>query len=1359
MPTVKPTRLSPPRVLLSSTLHPGADGNLHVGASTIYRFAAPGDALRRTGYAATLLNYQLPALEKIQQLAPDSIIMKHFFTDACIEEARVYRKYKQAFIGFEIDDLFWDLDDANPNKQSIPVDVLQRMRRTVAQSDATIVSTPILAEHVHKSLGIPHASIRIVRNQLPQAFITTAIAVRGNRPARKDTRPRVGWAGGASHPGDLAILTDVVNNTADRIQWVFMGALPPGISPSQVEFHRAVPYSQYSTQLALLDLDLAVAPLMDTPFNSCKSDLRVLEYGACGYPVLTSTSPAFADVPDIASTCTNSAAAWESAIFAALGDTAWQDESAQKLHDWVKAQRVIESQSNLDRWIWAWSDDSKEMFRPGNSDTSPLPAVIVGEPVSAFDLSTYPTIQAAAVAAPKAPIVYIRPGCVPTTEQIAVFLDQSEKGQHLSACALSNDGDYPAPGHFMPLAGKVMDDMAEAALNLYPEDANPVQVGYSVGPLQYLSTKALSTVGYPDENRYKGDSEIAIIDWCLRLQDMGGHDHAVFPNLFVGTNNPGKQMADPDYTKLAFSEMATWHPTFPEIMRQLTSTDRFSHTRQMLDLSYTNISYEAPLCSDYVEWSSMHDSTTPEMTAWHETVLLALGNKPPVISIVMPVYNTPPALLKEAIDSVIAQLYPHWHLIIVDDASTNEDTLAVLKDHEVKAEKRILIVTQAVNGHISNASNAGLAHCKGTWVTFLDHDDILPLYTLTTIASAIHDNPTANLFYGDSDMLDPTGKLHSPDFKPDFDYDLLLAQNYTCHPTVYRRDGLKDIGGFNPAFDGSQDYDLSLRYIEHLCWKDTGVDRDKIHHIPLVLYHWRQSPDSVSTDIANKPYALEAGRKAVFAHLTRTKRLTFLGPHPRVPLHHLVRFLPPDTTPKVTVIILTQTNRKQLENCLHSIFKLTSYSNYNVVVRQVGEDASITEGLRQLNKRYPKLSYVSGGGDVAFNFALLNNTVVDAHTSIDTKVLVFLNDDTEIIEPAWLNDLVGTAMRSDVGAVGVKLIYPNKQVQHNGITIDFTSAVGEFALHAHRGVNVADVGPFGRAAIAHQAIAVTGACLAIRREVFLSIGGFDAEHFPLDYNDVDLCFRLYESGLSNVVLSHMPMIHLEGGTKRTKPEQVHRSGMLQSESTIMHLHVDKIKCDPYSNPNKMHDPTGMTVRLLPPRPWRKEGVLPRTIIVGGSKEDASTLFQGGELPFIADPDGPFLRLSSPTCEHGGVVDLRDFGGFLQLLDRLNINRIVLRRLGSGSAETVLGAIVHAHDVGGIALDYWPASFESVCPRLDCINSQGACGHLWKTNPEACQACIDRDGSPYGFVSVIGWRMAWARFNTSLTGNAKTPSAE
>ncbi len=1338
---VKAQRLFPPRVLLASTAEK-AGNSVRVGASSIYRFAAPADALRRAGMASTIVNYGLPNAKGLEAAAPDSIIISNHYTDQLAEAVKLYKKQK-AFTAYDLDDIFWSLDDSNPNKKLFPSDILQRLRKITNQVDIAIVSTPVLAEHVKKSLGFTDDRIKIVRNTLPQAFLNVALE---NRPKNiQHSKPRVGWAGGSSHVGDLAILKEVVERTHDQVQWVFMDSMPD-VPRDMVEFHQGVPFAQYPAKLASLDLDLALAPLADTEFNSCKSDLRVLEYAACGFPVLASNSPAFADVPTGIHFTDNSSDEWTGHILDCVSDLEALGENAQQLHDWVKNSRTLDSHDNVKRWAWAWTPDSQEVFEPRMLSQETVP-VIVGEPINSLPTPPFKTIVEAHAAYPNSPIICVRPGCVPTDEQLVDLIHTGSN--YLSACVLSNDSDYPAPGRFVQLVGKTMRDMSEAALNIRDQsgkEIEPIPVPYSTGPVTYLSAKALAVAGIPDEVRYEGDVETAIIDWCARLRDMNLSGHVALPNLFVPVHAPGRVSVDQEFGTNAIRGIAAWHPSFQSTDQETRAAEPyFINARKLIDRGYIRISYEAPNCQEYPEWSSLHDSLGSIGEEWSKS--MCADKEDALISIVMPVYNADPDTLTAAIDSVKAQTYPHWQLVIVDDNSSVDGPETVFAKLHAENDPRIQVYRRSTTGHISAASNTGIELCTGEWVFFLDHDDTLAPYALTAFADEIANNPEANLIYGDSDMIAPDGRTHSPDFKPGFDYDLFLGQNYIRG--CYRMDAIRKVGGFRSAYDGSQDYDLTLRYIENECWREgVGVDRDKIAHVPLVVYHWRQSPDSVSSNIANKPYAVEAAHRAVLDHFKRINRNVFIGPHPNAPMHNMVRFLPDNPAPKASIIILTQLDRRRLETCVKSILEKTSYPNYEIVIRQVGDDPGVSEGIRLLAKRDNRIKSTRGGGHAGtFNFALLNNTVVDKHIASDAEVLVFLNDDTQIMESAWLADMVGMAMRPDVGAVGVKLTYPNGQVQHNGIILDHDAPAGEYALHVHRGAHHSDPGMFGRAALMHQSAAVTAACMAVRREVFLSVKGFDAAKFPLDYNDVDLCLRLLNAGYVNVVLSHIIVGHHEGGTKRANPHQVNRATMLESETAVRVLHAETD--DPYTNPNYEHHPSNTIVKTAPPRPWRPN-ILSRALLIGAEKEDAHALYIGGELPIRAEANGPWLRLVEPVAEHGGVVDMRNKLALAALIGDLDIGRIILRKVGSGSADVLLGTLI---DIGkaGLPIEYLPSSFESVCPRLDCTNSEGACGHKWKLpTTDACQICIDRDGSPFGSVSVAGWRIAWGRFSEMLS---------
>jgi GT2 family glycosyltransferase len=746
----------------------------------------------------------------------------------------------------------------------------------------------------------------------------------------------------------------------------------------------------------------------------------------------------------------------------------------------------------------------------------------------------------------------------------------------------------------------------------------------------------------------------------------------------------------------------------------------------------------------------MHDAWTPAVQEWAETDMQTWAEVPE-IAVIMPAYNPDPEQFAAAIASVKEQTYPHWHLIIVDDASTDSTTFEIGRlAHE--GDARISFVHRSANGHISAASNSGLSELRDTdkWVVFLDHDDLLTPGALFLLAREAAKNPSLKAIYGDSDLIAPDGTYHSPDFKPGFDYDLLLAQNYVCHPCMYLAQTVKEIGGFREGFEGSQDYDLTLRYLDHYGIKKAGVG-----HVPHILYHWRQSEGSVASNIQNKPYALEAANKAVLEHLNRNGSTAFLGVHPIASLHHMVRFLPTDPAPEASILILTQTDRTQIEKCVSSILANTAYPNYQVIIRQIGSDAGVSEACARFAKADKRVKFIKGGGDAegSFNFALLNNALAASPLVKDSKVLVFLNDDTVILEGAWLNDMVGTALRADVGAVGVKLIYPDGNIQHGGIIIDPDAPPGEVALHAYQKQPHNTFGPAGRAVISRQAIAVTAACMAVRHDLFTEIGGFDAVNFPLDYNDVDICLRLADKGLSNVVLQHIVVQHAEGATKAKRPDIMSRTAMLMSEAALRETVayqslLEKGELTRYSNVNLAHEPSGQMLRTSPDRPWRVKDALPISLLIGGDKEDTQKLFTEGELPIVVEIDGPYMRFIEPPLPQVGVVDIRDKDAVENVLMGLGITRIVMRRLGRGSIE-LLGLLrVLANDNWPVF--YVPADFESVCPRLTCSNSLGACNHEWKNGVEGCQTCVDRDGSAnHGYVSVASYRNAWSMLHAAI----------
>ena len=1328
------TRFTPTRTLF----HP-ADPN---GTSPIHRISAPLDTLRKNGVITAMVDFARLTEDKLKELGVEVVVDQHSYHEDHLQALKVYKKAGVTIV-YEIDDLFWDMHASNPATKIIPADIRARMARGAAFADRVVTTTDALAARIRTDLNVPSNKIFVARNALSTKFVTDAISARTNR---KSDKPRVGWAGSTSHADDLALLEEVVKRTHTKLQWVFVGSCPEGVQ-DLVEFHRAVPFTHYAAFLGSLDLDVGVIPLADTPFNRCKSDLKVLEYAAAGAAVVASPSPVFRErpgMPQLVSPVTNSVDDWVSALLE-YTITGLCTGDAIALHDWVRKSAVLESPEIARQWACAWSNRKGEVFHKFAEPNGDV--VFVGEPVAE---PHYTSFAKAYAENPGATVVYVRPGCTPSREQIETLIEslfytgkEGQKYSFSSVSATSNDGDYPTNGQFHQLDGDIARSITLAASLL--NDDRPIPIPYSSSPMVALSAAAMTVVGAPDDERYGGDYEAALIDWSLRVGSVfGPSTHVASPLVYVRVQIPVNR--NQATFRQQISEISAWYPAFMELQKQAAQDDMFRTWRKNLDLSYAAVSYQAPVAKDYTGWLQTHDTWGYKAQEWAKKDLAEWAAQP-LVSVVMPMYNTPVEYLKAAVESVRGQVYQNWHLVLVDDNSSSRDHVAVA--HALAAEdKRITVVENHSSGHICTASNTGLYHSppETKWVLFLDHDDVLTDSCLYMLTRAVVGNADLVAVYGDSDLLSADGVLHSPDFKPNFDYDLLLAQNYVCHPMLYDYQKVLQIEGFRVGLEGSQDYDLILRYIEKF--------GRAVGHVPLVLYHWRQSADSVSSNIENKPYAIAAAHKAVLEHLQRTEQRVFVGPHPQAPLHNVVRFLPPEEEPAVTILMLTQKDRKMLEKCVTELVEKTIYKNYKLIIRQVGRDVGVTDSARGLAKKYPQVSFVQAGGDVdgSFNYALLNNALAGTAAGKSAEVLVFLNDDTVVIEPAWLGDMVGAALREDIGAVGLKLLYPDSRVQHGGVLLDAEAPAGEVAIHAFAMQAHNDPGPAARSVLARRMPAVTAACMAVQRSKFEQVGRFNAQVFPLDFNDIDLCLRLRVAGYDSLVLNHVYMHHVEGNTKKQRPDLLNRTGLLASEKDLTETEAFKAllavgRLGSYSNPNLAHEPSQQMLRPKPPRPWDSEEFGAVTLVIGAQDDDATRIYYGGETPLTGVFDGPYLTIVEPCMPQVAAVDFRDKAAVDELVDVLNITRVVVRRLGKGSLE-VLGMLGKLHQEG-LPVYYRPADYESVCPRLTCSTPEGDCGHKWQGKLDECQGCVLNYGSQHGYVAVASYRNAWAEFGKCI----------
>lgn len=517
--------------------------------------------------------------------------------------------------------------------------------------------------------------------------------------------------------------------------------------------------------------------------------------------------------------------------------------------------------------------------------------------------------------------------------------------------------------------------------------------------------------------------------------------------------------------------------------------------------------------NDYTEWIRRYDTLTDELRAGMRDRIDAFARKP-LISVIMPVYNPKPKWLEEAIESVRKQIYPNWELCIADDASTDKVTRPILERY-AKEDPRIKIVFREKNGHISVASNSALGQATGEWIALLDNDDLLPEHALFWVADAINHNPDVRLIYSDEDKINESGKRFNPYFKCDWNVDLFYSQNMISHLGVYRTDLLKKIGGFRERFEGAQDYDLALRFIEL-------IEPKQIHHIPRVLYHWRSHAKSTASSAEArraKPYALPAGHRALNEHFQRGK---INGMVEQLAYGYRARYDLPDSVPLVSLIIPTRNNLHLLQKCIVSILKKTTYSNYEILIIDNGSDDP--ETLQYLEELQAKPNIRVVRDDRPFNFSALNNTAVKL---VRGELVGLLNNDLEVIAPEWLSEMVSHALRPGVGAVGARLWYPNETLQHGGVII----GLGGVAGHAHHHMHRHHYGYFGRAALTNSFSAVSAACLLIRKVVYIEVGGFNENDLPVAFNDVDFCLRVREKGYRNVWTPYAELYHHESASR------------------------------------------------------------------------------------------------------------------------------------------------------------------------------------------------------------------------------------
>lgn len=509
--------------------------------------------------------------------------------------------------------------------------------------------------------------------------------------------------------------------------------------------------------------------------------------------------------------------------------------------------------------------------------------------------------------------------------------------------------------------------------------------------------------------------------------------------------------------------------------------------------------------ADYQNWIQNNEPGAEELIG--QRALVNNFEYKPLISLVIPVWNTPKDILDQTISSVIQQTYESWELCIAD-GNSGPETQEILSSW-AKKDSRIKVKHLEKNRGISVNSNEALSLVQGEFVGFLDHDDLLAPFALFEVALWLQFNRMADVIYSDEDKIKKRRRFE-PFFKPDFSPDYLRSLNYMTHFLVVRKSIGDQVSWFREGFEGAQDLDLILRLVERA---------RSILHVPKVLYHWRVWTGSTAGSMEAKPYANMSGKRALQEHLDRIG-LPASVEDGYSSTRYRVQYRISDT-PLISIIIPNQDHAADLQQCLDSILQKTTYQNFEILLVENGSKELETSKLYQQlgkNQKFHLLQW-----EHPFNYSSINNwAVAQAHG----EVILFLNNDVEIINREWLEQMLQFAIRPGTGAVGAKLYYPDGTIQHGGIIL----GIGGIAGHSHKYFPKNHPGYFGQLALPHNISAVTAACLMIRKQVFQEINGFD-ESYPVSFGDIDLCLRILQKGYLNVWTPYAELYHFESKTR------------------------------------------------------------------------------------------------------------------------------------------------------------------------------------------------------------------------------------
>ena len=516
----------------------------------------------------------------------------------------------------------------------------------------------------------------------------------------------------------------------------------------------------------------------------------------------------------------------------------------------------------------------------------------------------------------------------------------------------------------------------------------------------------------------------------------------------------------------------------------------------------------------------------------------------PKVSVVVPMYNTNEIFFKELIESIEKQTYSNWELCLADGSeSENENLKQYMKNEKIKYK------FLNSNKGISENTNEAIKMATGEYIGFLDHDDILSEDALYEIVKCINENEEAEFIYSDEDKIDQTGERFEPYFKPDYSPETLECNNYITHFVVVKKELIDEVGMLDSKFNGAQDFDFVLR---------ATVKAKRVEHISKVLYHWRVHRDSTANVADAKPYAYEAGVRAVKAHIERCLKKGQVEDGQDVPGIYKIKY-EIEGNPKVSIIIPNKDNVNLLKKCIESIQSLTTYKNYEIVI--IENNSEKKETLEYYNEITKSENIrVINSGLKEFNYSALINFAVK---NVDGEYILQLNNDTKVLTPDWLEIMIGYAQDKNIGAIGARLYYEDKTLQHAGIIIGLSGIAGNMLVNLPFGKHAY----FGREAATRNVSAVTGACMFSRRELYEEVGYMDENDFKVAFNDVDFCLKLMEKGYRNLYIPYVELYHYESKSRGYEYSKEKEERFNREAENFKRKWKKYIDYDPYYNIN------------------------------------------------------------------------------------------------------------------------------------------------------------------------------------------------